>query len=151
MILIPLVDALTSLYPWHPGDARWRFGAVGLVSNALLIPMAGILVAFVTASVLEHRGIRRAIAIIGFAAAALCLAALGSFALDALQTRAAVRPEMRLSFNVASITAAIKTLLAGITFAAFGIAAWKGSATRKEDRDVPLFTARTSGSAKGSR
>lgn len=123
MIVIPIVDTATSLFPWHLFDSRWRFGAVGMLSNALLIPTSGLLVAFVTALVLNHNPVRRTIGIFGFVAAGLCVVALGMFALDSLQTRAVVRPEMRLSFNVAAITAALKTLLAGVTYLAFG---WAG-------------------------
>jgi hypothetical protein len=130
MILIPLVDSWTTLFPWNVGDARWRFGAVGLISNALMIPLAGLLVAFTTALIREQRMVMRAIGILGFLGALLCALALVSFALDALQTRAQVRPEMRLSFNVASITAAIKTLLAGATLAAFGLAGWRSGRER---------------------
>jgi hypothetical protein len=130
MIFIPLADTWTTLFPWNVGDARWRFGAVGLISNALMIPLAGLLVAFTVAWVREQRAVMRGVALIGFFGATLCLLALVSFALDALQTRAQVRAEMRLSFNVASITAAIKTLLAGATFAAFGLSGWRASRTR---------------------
>jgi hypothetical protein len=137
MIAIPIVDAATTLYPWHPSDARWRFGAVGMMSNALLIPTAGLLVALVTSLVLNHTTLRRTISIIGFIAAGLCVVALGMFALDSIQTRAAVRPEMRLSFNVASLTAAAKTLLAGITYLGFGMAASRGIA--KQAPEAPFI------------
>lgn len=125
MILIPLADSWTTLFPWNLGDARWRFGAVGLISNALMIPLAGLLVAFTIAWVREQRGIMRAIGLVGFLGALLCVLALGSFALDSLQTRSQVRDDMRLSFTVASITAGIKTVLGGATFLAFGLCAWR--------------------------
>lgn len=133
MILIPLADSFTTLFPWNVGDARWRFGAVGLISNALMIPLAGLLVAFTVAWMREQRLVLRAIGVLGFLGVLVCLIALIAFALDALQTRAQVRVEMRLSFNVASITAAIKTLLAGATFLAFGVSGWRASrvTTRK--------------------
>jgi len=127
MMLIPMADAWTTLFPWNFGEARWRFGAVGLVSNALMIPLAGLLIAFVVAWAREQRVLLRVIGILGFIGATWCVLALVSFALDALQTRSQVRPEMRLSFNVATVTAAIKTLLAGATFLAFGFSGWKAS------------------------
>jgi hypothetical protein len=143
MIAIPLVDALTSLYPWRLGDARWRFGAVGLISNGLLIPVAGILVAYVTATLFDHRLRRRVIGVAGYAMAAICVLSLILFALDALQTRAAVRPEMRINFTVASFTAAAKTLLAAATFLGFGVCAFRDGAPskkRSEPADVLLST-----------
>jgi hypothetical protein len=133
MIAIPIVDAATTLYPWRPSDAHWRFGAVGMLSNALLIPTAGLLVALATALVLNQTTLRRTIGVAGFVVAGLCVVALAMFALDSIQTRAAVRPEMRLSFNVASLTAAAKTLLAAVTYFAFGMAA-----ARSAVRHAPL-------------
>jgi len=127
MILIPLADAWTTLFPWNFGEARWRFGAVGLVSNALMIPLAGLLIAFVVAWAREQRVLLRVIGVLGFVGATVCLLALVSFALDALQTRAQVRPEMRLSFNVATVFAAVKTLIAGATLLAFGFSGSRAS------------------------
>ena len=127
MILIPLADSFTALFPWNVGDSRWRFGAVGLISNTLMIPLAGLLVAFAVAWTREQRGVLRTIGVIGFIGALLSLLALVSFALDAVQTRSSVRPEMQTSFTVASITAGFKTLLAGATFLAFGLSGWKAS------------------------
>ncbi len=129
IIVIPIVDALVSLFPWRFGNSPWRFGAVGLISNALLLPVVGLLVLFVVGWIREQRGLTRAIGIFGFVASALCVIAQVAFVLDSLQTRAQVSAEMRLSFNVASITAALKTLLAGVTFFVFGIAGWRLSKT----------------------
>jgi hypothetical protein len=134
MVLVPLVDAWTTLFPWNFGDARWRFGAVGLVSNALMIPLAGMLIAFVVAWAREQRMMLKVLGVIGFVGALVCLLALVSFSLDALQTRAQVRPEMRLSFNVASITAALKTLLSGATFLAFGLSGWRAGKVTEASR-----------------
>lgn len=141
MIVIPLADVATSLYPWRFAEPRWRFGAVGLVSNSLLIPMAGLLVTYVTAVMLDHRTTRRIIGGVSFAVLALCIVALVLFALDALQTRAALPPEMRLSFGVATVAAAIKTIFAAGTFLAIGIAAFRGPRGRSNEfiaRKVPL-------------
>jgi hypothetical protein len=127
MIAIPFADSWTTLFPWNIGDARWRFGAVGLISNALMIPLAGLLVALTVAWMRSQRLVMRTIGVVGFLGALLCVLGLGSFALDSLQTRSQVRPELQTSFTVASITAAIKTLLAGATFLAFGLSGWKAS------------------------
>lgn len=127
MLLIPMADSWTTLFPWNLGDARWRFGAVGLISNALMIPLAGLLIAFTVAWAREQRRVMRIIGVVGFVGALLCILALGSFALDSLQTRSQVRDEMRLSFTVASITAALKTLLGGATFLAFGLSGWRAA------------------------
>jgi hypothetical protein len=127
MILIPLADAWTTLFPWNFGEARWRFGAVGLISNALMIPLAGLLIVFVMAWVKEQRVLLRLIGMLSFVGATICVLALALFALDALQTRSQVQPQMRLSFNVATVFASIKTLVAAATLLAFGFSGWRAS------------------------
>jgi len=133
LILIPVFDSLMTLYPWRLGEARWRFGAVGLLSNALLLPLAGVLLAFLTSWWLQHGTTRRIIAIASLVAAAVCVAVVGLFTLDALQTRATVAATMHLSFDVASITAAVKTLLAATTLFAVGISARRGPSRGTQD------------------
>lgn len=142
LILIPLSDVFTSLFPWRVLEPRWRFGAVGLISNSLLIPTLGLLLAFVMAALNDHRITRRIIGITALLASSVCLIALVMFALDAVQTRAAVRPEMRVSFNVASVAAAVKTLIAGVTAFAIGWAALRRGRSRvsdSKDGDVPIL------------
>jgi hypothetical protein len=144
LVVVPLSDVLTSLYPWRVLDPRWRFGAVGLVSSSLLIPTAGLLVALVTAAACDHRVARKIIGVVGIVASTIALAALLIFALDALQTRATVPQPMRLSFHVASTAAAIKTLIAGASLLAIGLAALragKARSSRVKQADVHLFAA----------
>ena len=48
LIVVPFFDAAMSLWPWQPDSAQWRFGAIGLASNALMLPCAGMLIALAT-------------------------------------------------------------------------------------------------------
>lgn len=135
LICIPLFDASMSLVPFHLGTAQWRFGAVGLLSNALMIPVIGVLLAVTTAVTLGHERMQRVLAIASWIVAVMLIIGLAGFALDALQTRSAVQPAMQLSFRVASLTAAAKLLLGAITFVAFA----RGS--RVTRRRTPPITA----------
>jgi hypothetical protein len=119
LVFIPLFDAAMSLFPFRVGAPQWRFGAVGLFSNALMIPAIGVLIAVTTAVVLGHERTQRVLSILCWIAVAILIAALAAFSLDALQTRASVQPAMRLSFLVASATAAAKLLLGAATFVLF--------------------------------
>jgi hypothetical protein len=149
LFLLPLADVSTTLYPWRLFEPRWRFGAVGLVSNALLLPIVGLLIAFVTTALLDHRIVRRVLGVLSFLGSALCLVALVIFALDALQTRAVVREDMQQSFNVASIAAGVKTLFAGVTFFVIGLSAFRMGRGRTSDskQRAPIFKVPTSQSA----
>jgi hypothetical protein len=151
MIFLPLSDVATSLYPWRFMDARWRFGAVGLVSNALLIPVVGLFLALVMSTLLDHRVLRRTIGILCGLGAVICLVAAGLFGLDALQTRANVPPQMHASFTVATLAAAFKTLLAIATLAALSVAALRRrSNVEVKQRGVPLFSVETAPAQPGA-
>ena len=113
LVVIPFFDAGISVAPWMMGSAQWRFGALGLISNALMIPAAGALVAVVTAVTESHMNVQRYLGIALWVAAALAFVFLGMFTLDAIQSRAQIRPEMLYSYKVATVTAGLK-LLAGI-------------------------------------
>jgi hypothetical protein len=117
LIAIPLFDAAMSVAPFHLGTAQWRFGAVGLFSNALMLTAVGYFLAVATALIQGHAGLQRVLRILGWTIGAGILCSIVLFGLDALQTRAAVAPRMRLSFVVASVTAVGKLLLGALTFA----------------------------------
>ena len=145
LVLIPLTDASLSLWPWRPGLAQWRFGAIGLLSNALMIPAAGLLIVLVTALVLGHWRTLRVLGALCALGALVTFTSLFLFGLDAIQTRAQVAEVSRASFDAASFVAVGKLLLATIALAGFALA---GLRTRREtraitsapSREVPLVT-----------
>ncbi len=134
LIVIPTFDALMQVAPFRPSAAQWRFAAVGLLSNALMIPAVGVLLALYTSLTFDDAKLRNTIRIVSWIMVVVLLAATGFFALDSVQTRPAIRPQMQLSFLVASITAAVKLLLGVIAFALFGRAA---TGSRHPDRKQP--------------
>jgi hypothetical protein len=143
LIAIPAFDAMMSVAPPHFGDPHWRYGAFGLLSNALMIPAAGVLIVLATAWTLEHRVTLRVVGVASWVVAIVALLGLVMFALDALQTRAAVVPAMVLSFRVATITATVKMIVGVVAFVAFGRAGWyggrpvRGSNARRASLVVP--------------
>jgi len=151
---IPLFDATMSAMPPHLHDPRWRFGAVGIVANAILFPALGALVAIAAASLFEHARTRRVLGILAFIAAVLCLAALGAFTLDALQTHGGVRPDLQRSFALASATVGVKLIISVATFCALGAAAVRGEKKAGQKSGVrrpPTIIATTGGETIGAR
>ncbi len=146
--LIPVYDALMSVAPPHVHDARWRFGALGLLSNAAMMPALGLLIVFAIAVACEHRRLLRALGWVSVFVAGAGICALAVFLLDALQTQGAVRSQMLLSFQVATITAVVKSVIAIATFGAFGSAGIRFGKRKLAAAPIPLHTVR--GSAKTS-
>jgi hypothetical protein len=131
LILVPLVDAAVSITPFHVRNVQWRFGAIGLFTNTLLTPGVGFTLAVVTAALLQHFRTQRVLSILAWISVVVLLGLLVVFALDALQTRAMVRPEMMRPFVLASTVAACKLVLWTIAFIVFARASRVPRALRR--------------------
>lgn len=122
LTVVPVVDALLVVWPPRLGVERWRFGAVGMLSNALLLSTLGLLVALVTAMARQHRKILRTIGMASAVSAAVAVLVLLLFVIDSTHTRAAVSPEQNLSYAVATVMAVVKQIFAIVSLIAFAIA-----------------------------
>jgi hypothetical protein len=134
LILIPIVDGTMQVLPLRLGDERWRFGAVGSVSNLMLVPLLGFLVAVAIATFTDSRRIKRVIGticgILAFGLAALSVL----FILDYFQVRTIVTPKFQHATAVATTSALIKNLVSVVTLALLsraGFAGPKAAVTRK--------------------
>jgi hypothetical protein len=131
LIVIPPFDSLMQVLPLRFGEARWRFGAFGLFSNATLLPLLGILIAFVVATVLEQYTLRRVLGVLTGLGVLLFASMWVVFALDVLQVKNAINPAAALAFKVASVTAAAKSGFAMLTMAFFTYASFRGIPRRQ--------------------
>lgn len=132
LVIFPLHDSAVSLIPWNTGSAQWRFGAIGLLSNTLMIVCLGALIA-VGMSILanQDRG-RGVLGKISWTFAALLLIGIVAFAMDAVQARRQIRADLLSSYQIASITAEVKLLLGVLSFAMLGRAARMQRPIRQE-------------------
>lgn len=120
LIAIPIFDGSMSVAPFHLGNAQWRFGFFGVLSNALLIPTVGVLIAVAASLTYEHEGLQKVLWLASWLMALLLLVSMVTFTFDALQTRAHVRQDIQTSFMVASVTALFKLFASAVVFALFG-------------------------------
>ncbi len=121
LVAIPLFDAAMSVYPFALGNEQWRFGAIGLLSNAFMLPAAGLLIALGTGLAFGHFRFLRILGVLCAIGAVCIVLLLLLFTLDSLQARLNITPQAKLAFVVASFTAGAKMILAVLTLA--GIAA----------------------------
>jgi hypothetical protein len=130
LIASPLADLTAALLPIRPGEVSWRFGAYGLLTNALVTPILGLALILV---IYGFRGHRRPTAITAAVAALVALILIGGFALfvlDYLQLRQAVGRLARGPYDsaafkamiVAAFEAAVLLSLAVSGFRASGLA-----------------------------
>jgi hypothetical protein len=130
--IIPPIDALMQTLPMRFGDPRWRWGAFGLMSNAMMIPMIGVLIAFVVATLFEQHLFRRILGVLTAVLAVGTLIGLGMFALDTVQLHKQVQERGLLAFRVAALTATTKSIVGMLTLAGFSWTAFTGPKRREK-------------------
>jgi len=145
-MVLPVFDQVMQLVPTlHIHEAGWRFGALGLLSNILLLPLLGMTLAFALSAIFEYRKWQRGLSIVAVVGIVLVVIAMGVFALDAIQVRSLMRAERLSAWTVATLTATAKYLLAAVTLAFFakaGFAASTPSKTSAKDRAAGLVVGR---------
>jgi len=125
LLVLPLMDEVMKMVPFRMADPHWRFGAFGVMSNALLLSSIGLLLAFLATTVFDHPRFRRVLGILTGVAAVVISGAWIVFALDALQLRNEVAPAKALLFKVAIMAASLKSLIGVITLSSLTLASFR--------------------------
>jgi FlaA1/EpsC-like NDP-sugar epimerase len=140
-VTMPIVDAITNVYPFNLGASTWRYGAIGAAANYLISVVFGALLLVLTAAHNQHTRTMRAGAIGSLVGAVLLVLMAGEFALDVLQLRSVVPPEDMRAYVVGATKAELKFLLSAAALAAIGLVAWKAgrrSGSGRRDTPTPL-------------
>lgn len=117
LIVFPLLDTWLAVLPMNLTDLRWRYGAAGLFSEAVMTPLLGVLILL---GVAVGRARRRLLYVLLWGSAilaAILLLVVTVVALDAWELRVQVQPEQQTSFLVASLVAVGKLGLGILGFA----------------------------------
>src|SRR4051794_17704974 len=109
LIVSPLIDLATAVWPIRPSEVSWRFGTFGLITSALVTPIVGIVLLQAAAALLGHARTLWVASVLSVVAGALLLIGTALFLLDAVQLRGTVVEAARQSYDLA----AIKALLTG--------------------------------------
>jgi hypothetical protein len=130
LVLAPLAETLAALWPFHSGDAGWRYGATGLVSQSLMTPLLGLLMAVGLAVYCHHWVAARLLAVLSAVGGVVALIAIPLFTLDALQVRGQVPVEQGTplgAFGAATVSALL--MMAATVAITFALArgAWAGT------------------------
>jgi hypothetical protein len=140
-LVIPVADAVMTVWPLRFDDERWRFGAVGSFSGITLVPLLGLFVAVTVAIVLDHRRTRKLIGWVSALGALFFAVVLVVFVLDYFQTRAGVRAQFQEAMDVASYTSMIKQFMTIVALALLSDAGIRGpkpvSASKKAKAATP--------------
>jgi hypothetical protein len=138
LVLVPVSEMLLRVWPLRVTEASWRFGAIGLFSNALLTPLLGLTFAGMLAFLFGHRRAVRTLSVVLIAGAIVLASSMAVFALDALQMRGNVAANAQTAFDVASAQALLKLGLFVTVGAVLGIGGWRsttGRGSRRQTRE----------------
>lgn len=122
LVILPLLQVGLVTWPPRPSELTWRFGAAGVIGNALLLPLLGTALVMYAASLLEHRRFLRVMAFSSLLLSVGLLALLTLFSLDAMQLRASVSPQLTARYDASSGNAAVSYLLTTLAWVWLGIA-----------------------------
>ena len=126
LVIIPLFDSTMQVWPLRLSDERWRFGAIGSLSNLLLVPMLGLLLAIAIATLTDARKVKRVVGAVCAVLAVLLSVLSVLFILDYFQVRTIVTPKFQHATAVASATAVAKNILSIVTLALLSRAGFAG-------------------------
>jgi hypothetical protein len=147
LIALPLAEVMLSAMPTHFGTMSWRFGIAGLLSRSLLLPVAGLVVAFGLSLAFGQPWVQRSISLASFIVSGLLIVLLVLFLLDAVQLRAEVRPDARAAFNYASLLAFVRLVSAIVAVTVIAGSSWRSSRNAFRGREatgrIPLLPMRS--------
>ncbi|MGH7693914.1 MAG: hypothetical protein ACRENH_02990 [Gemmatimonadaceae bacterium] len=125
LVITPLGDFLSGVWPWRLGAVDWRFASSGLLSGFLLTPLLGALIAIVVAAAHGSERLLRIFGLATLAISVVCLLVLLAFILDALQVSSRVPAPQRRAFYDASIKAFLKYVMACVASFWLGRSAYR--------------------------
>ena len=127
LIVLPILDALSTTWPLQLGVAAWRYGTIGITSNYLLTPLMGLLFAVVAARVLEQRGAMRFLGVLSWIGGLLTLTMLVVFLLDSAEIHHQVVAEAMPTFKLGVVKAAGKLAVFSVFLIVLGFVSWRAA------------------------
>ncbi len=120
LVIQPPLEVISAAWPLRFGEVGWRFGVTGSFQQLVTTFVIGVALIMLAAYLLRHRLVVRAAAIAALVVVVLFILAAAGFALDYVQLRRMVRPELVHSFDMTSMRAGIASLLSIVALSVLG-------------------------------
>lgn len=134
---LPLVDVVLTAWPFNPSQLPWRVGFLGLLSRALPLPLLAAALALITAFLLEQFRLLKWLSVVSIGMSVILLASTGLLVLDAVQMRGAVRPEVKLIYDVTAARGIVTLLVMSGIFLWLGAGGWIAARKPKHQHRAP--------------
>jgi hypothetical protein len=123
--IVTVAEIGIAAWPFRIHDVGWRLAVAGAASGGAGTALLAIFFALLIAVVADDRGVIWFISAMCAVAALLCIVGGGVFALDALQMKGQVKPELVSRYDAALVWGLIKIILAGVVFVGVAISAFR--------------------------
>ena len=127
LVVYSYLDYALNIWPLKLGEARWRFGAVGVLTNYLGLIMLGTVLWLWFQYLAGNRVHVRVVAVLAGLQTLLLLGLLVGFPLDFLQIRGDVQPDDQWNFKAAAARTGVKLFLSTVAFIWITRAGFKNS------------------------
>ena len=124
-MVLPLLDFIVMLMPLRPATVMWRYGAVGLLSSAIGVPLLMLFFIYVLAYFCGDRKIMVLCAVLATVVVLFMIVGTGTFALDALQMMRRIQEAAQPKFLMASAQAMTKLALEGLAAIILAVSAFR--------------------------
>ena len=114
LAFIPMLDLLVTAWPIRLDNVRWRLAAAGQFGTGATTILLGLLVAYTVAWLRGHTRVQWLVGIVSGILGLVLMMVLGLVALDAVQLRGDVRPELARAFDLVTTQSLVKLLFAMI-------------------------------------
>ena len=145
LMLSPLIDLMTTVWPLRFGELTWRYGFLGLAAGYVHTPLLGIVLAGAVAYWQGHPTPLRLLGFVSLVAAALLLPVMALWPLDFQQVSQLREEELRQGVIAGGIIQEMKYMGACAVLALFGLGAFstaKELAARVASRSAPGIVSR---------
>jgi len=121
LVVSPLIDFVSTVWPLRPGDLQWRYGFLGLGAGFLHTPILGLVLAMAVAYWQDHLSVLRRLGVLSAVAAAAILPVLLEFPLDVLAMRELRAQDAQTGALIGAIIQEVKYLGACLVLACLGV------------------------------
>jgi len=127
LVFYGYLDYVLNIWPLKLGDARWRFGAVGVMTNYLGLIMLGAVLWLWFQFLSGNRLHVRLVAVLCAIQTLVLLGLMAGFPLDFLQIRGDVQQADDWNFKAAAARTGVKLLCSAVAFIWITVAGFKNS------------------------
>lgn len=120
LVLVPLADITLRSFGTEIGSLQWRFGTVGLLFGNLGTVVLGLGLAGLVSVIVGNRAMLRALGFVSIILAVVLAAMLVLFALDAIQMRRLIAPQLKRGILLSSAGAAVSALFGMLALVVMG-------------------------------